>query len=403
MSDITNRLDRLESLVEQQQETIEEQRERIAELEGQPDGDENPDETVAAVSRRGALTAGGLLALLVGGVGTASAGPQGQVGTSADPLQTLYTAALEGPITDDGSGPQTVSNLLGDGLSVDQERLAVAAGNGLGIDGSGQLVVPDGAIDNAALTNGSVTVDAGDGLTGGGSLSLGGSTRVDIAPDDFAGRNLTASGGYLDYNPPENVIVVAKSGGDYTTVSGALDSITDNTADNPYVIHVAPGVYNEQVYLKSHVDIVGSGVHATRIETSQSLPSNATLQANGATNVEVRRITIQGDTAAWNSGDHGTDVAIKQARLRQVGGSGPVIFRGSGTHRLRNCSIEAPSGGAGLGIDSGRVDMAHCYVAATYAVSNNQGTVDVRHSQLVGNIQGTINTFSVCDGDYNEI
>ena len=90
MTGIQQRLDRLESLVETQQETIQQQRDRIDELDGETDGDD----TTLVANRRNALKAGGLLALLFGGVGTASADPQGQVGTSSDPLEALYTDTL---------------------------------------------------------------------------------------------------------------------------------------------------------------------------------------------------------------------------------------------------------------------------------------------------------------------
>ena len=345
---IEERLDRLESLVEQQQATIEEQRDRIAELEGEPDGDATPYETGPAVSRRGALTAGGLLALLFGGIGTASAAPQGQVGTSSDPLQTLHTTALSGPITDGGGGPQPLTKLPGDGLAIDGEELT-------------------------------------------------------INPGDFAGRNLTASGGDLDYVRPENVLVVAKSGGDYTTVSGALASISDNAADNPYVIRIAPGVYNEQIQLKSYVDIVGSGIHATRIESTQGSRDNATLQGNGATNVEVRQITVQGDASALTS-DDGTDISVMQSRIRSADRNSRAVSQYGGTVRLQNCLVEATgTASEGIMVDGGTIDVSHCRVEGqAVSIFNYGGTANVRHSQLVGGSYQS-NTFSVCDGSYNGI
>ncbi|MGM0591459.1 MAG: hypothetical protein ACQETI_07500, partial [Halobacteriota archaeon] len=84
-TDVSDRLDRLESLVERQFETIEAQRDRIAALEdargatSAPAGNSAP----TTLTRRNALRAGGLLALLGAGVGTASADPQGQVGTES--------------------------------------------------------------------------------------------------------------------------------------------------------------------------------------------------------------------------------------------------------------------------------------------------------------------------------
>lgn len=42
-----------------------------------------------------------------------------------------------------------------------------------------------------------------------------------------------------------NVLVVAKSGGAYTSVAAALNSITGASADNRFLVWVAPGVYTE--------------------------------------------------------------------------------------------------------------------------------------------------------------
>jgi hypothetical protein len=127
MSDIDDRLDQLESqlqqqqaTIEEQQEIIEEQRERIAELEGDPDGGEREEvEPLPTMSRRGALTVGGALGLLFGGVGTATANPQGQVGTSQYPLSELYTEELNGGVT----GGTQLTNLVGEGLTLDSGTL----------------------------------------------------------------------------------------------------------------------------------------------------------------------------------------------------------------------------------------------------------------------------------------
>lgn len=60
---------------------------------------------------------------------------------------------------------------------------------------------------------------------------------------------------------PQNVIWVAKSGGQFTPVRAAMNSITDASPTNPYVIKVAPGVYTEPAVtvMKSDVDLEGSG------------------------------------------------------------------------------------------------------------------------------------------------
>lgn len=42
----------------------------------------------------------------------------------------------------------------------------------------------------------------------------------------------------------EKVVTVKKSGGDFSTLRGAIDSITDASKDNPYRIEIYPGTYN---------------------------------------------------------------------------------------------------------------------------------------------------------------
>jgi hypothetical protein len=57
--------------------------------------------------------------------------------------------------------------------------------------------IPDsamGSIANSTLTNSSVTVSSGDGLTGGGIVSLGGSITLNIEPANFAGEHLADDG-----------------------------------------------------------------------------------------------------------------------------------------------------------------------------------------------------------------
>ncbi len=151
MSTIEDRLDRLESLVEQQQETIEDQqetirkqRERIADLEAdKSDGDENTDDPEreeaddpqpTAVNRRTALKAGGLLAALgVGATATASADPSGQIGTSSAPLEALYTDELygnEGTVTVqdtlDLNGNNLTSTSAGTDFLVDIDSMGIS-------------------------------------------------------------------------------------------------------------------------------------------------------------------------------------------------------------------------------------------------------------------------------------
>ena len=92
-------------------------------------------------------------------------------------------------------------------------------------------------------------------------------------------EDLVGAGGGNNY---ENVIVVAKSGGDFTSVATALNSINDATAENRYLVRVAPGIYEESslVTVPGYVHMRGDGP-ATSIITSNR--SNSTPNQNAAT------------------------------------------------------------------------------------------------------------------------
>jgi hypothetical protein len=104
----------------------------------------------------------------------------------------------------------------------------------------------------------------------------------------------------------QNVVVVAKSGGDYTGVQAAIDSISDAAADNPYLVWVAPGVYNETVTMKPYVHLQGAGQEATVISSTASSsawpPTPATLLL--ASDTSLRDLTV------GNSGTGVRNVAL---------------------------------------------------------------------------------------------
>jgi pectin methylesterase-like acyl-CoA thioesterase len=96
----------------------------------------------------------------------------------------------------------------------------------------------------------------------------------------------------LKTQPYKNVVVVAQSGGQYTTISAALAAITNNSTTNRYLIRVAPGTYSEQVTMKQWVDIEGSGEKNTKITFTGSIFAN-TGTVVGASNAELRSLSVE--------------------------------------------------------------------------------------------------------------
>lgn len=114
---------------------------------------------------------------------------------------------------------------------------------------------------------------------------------------------------------PARVVWVATSGGDFTSVSAALASITDN-ATNAYVIKVAPGTYVEPngIDLKHNVDLEGSGEGVTTITSTSAAAQNTTVRAPaGALRAELRDLTVT------NTGGGAAAVAIRVTNVTPAG------------------------------------------------------------------------------------
>lgn len=88
-----------------------------------------------------------------------------------------------------------------------------------------------------------------------------------------------------------NVVLVAKSGGHFTSIQSALDSIVSASPVTPYLVLVGPGIYQEQVVMKPYVDIQGSGQGVTTISWAGGDLSQQTLF--GASNAELRHLTVR--------------------------------------------------------------------------------------------------------------
>jgi hypothetical protein len=95
---------------------------------------------------------------------------------------------------------------------------------------------------------------------------------------------------------PSGVISVAKSGGQFTSVKAAMDSITDGAS---HVIEVGPGTFveSEPIVMKALVDLVGSGQKRTVLtcscgEDATRQLTRATVVVSGDIDVEIRDLTV---------------------------------------------------------------------------------------------------------------
>ncbi len=173
-------------------------------------------------------------------------------------------------------------------------------------NGSAWVCAPDvdtdtvGALSCAASQiakwNGSAWVCAADNDTDTDTLGALSCAADEIAKWDGNSWECAAdeTGGGQGY---ANVITVAVSGGDYTSVAEALDSISDAAADNPYLVRVMPGVYTETdlVEVKGYVHVRGSGPLATVVTSARtgSAPNNAAATVDLLDNGRISQLTVR--------------------------------------------------------------------------------------------------------------
>jgi hypothetical protein len=93
-------------------------------------------------------------------------------------------------------------------------------------------------------------------------------------------------------------IVVAKKGGDFTSIKSAVDYITGSSSTNRFVVEVGPGKFSEDeidLVNKPYVSIVGSNIQTTEIVPNSSSQHIFKLGINN----EISFLTISGSGSGY--------------------------------------------------------------------------------------------------------
>ena len=181
--------------------------------------------------------------------------------------------------------------------------------------------------------------------------------RVTASPFALYALSGPAAGG-VSY---ENVIVVAKSGGDYESIADALDSITDSSSRNTYLVWVAPGAYIERrlVNVPGHVHLHGSGASATSIISSRgaSTPDSDAATVALQDRAQLSHVAVENDGGgpfgiAVYSTLTGRDTVIDNISAHALGGGSGGgrygLFLADAAPTVRNSQFKA-AGATGFG------------------------------------------------------
>ncbi|MHB8790584.1 MAG: hypothetical protein ACYDBT_11945 [Desulfobulbaceae bacterium] len=122
--------------------------------------------------------------------------------------------------------------------------------------------------------------------------------------------------------PLQNVVTVAKSNGQFTDPVAAMNSITDASAANPYLLYIGPGQYTltTPLIMKPFVDVTGSGEQVTWLmgAISSATINETSAIVKGANNAALSQLSVSNTGGGQNSiGIYTTGLNVT-ARLQQL-------------------------------------------------------------------------------------
>lgn len=157
------------------------------------------------------------------------------------------------------------------------------------------------------------------------------------------------------------VITVAASGGDFTSVAAALNSINAPSAQNPYLVWVAPGIYaeTELVHVRPYVHLMGAGPGVTVIASTRTgpAPGEAAAAARLDDNGRISDITVRNAGAGafaigiW-SAEAGRGAVLDNAIVEANGSGGSghfAVYLSDAEPAIRRSVLRA-SGATGFGV-----------------------------------------------------
>ncbi|MBN2895715.1 MAG: hypothetical protein JXK05_07485 [Campylobacterales bacterium] len=194
----------------------------------------------------------------------------------------------------------------------------------------------------------------------------------------------------------KNVVTVAKSGGQYTDVKAAIDSIMDAGATNPYLVYIGPGIYdvNGIITLKPYVSVMGSGTETTMLRAlsgkvnTDSRDSSAVIV--GANHSAISQLSIEnwGGNSTYSIGIYlyNTSMQLDAVDVETWGGNTNYALYGYSTQsKITHSTFKASGGGMNAGI------FIEYSSPTIVNVSTTAGNGPVCHGILNENSSSTLN------------
>jgi len=106
---------------------------------------------------------------------------------------------------------------------------------------------------------------------------------------EYVKKSINNSNSFFITNRDANIITVAKKGGDFSSIKSAIESVTDASSSNPYIISVGSGMFSEDPFtMKAFVGILGQHYRGSIITSNNSTGTFITgVQDSGIVNVKI--------------------------------------------------------------------------------------------------------------------
>lgn len=207
-----------------------------------------------------------------------------------------------------------------------------------------------------------------------------------------------------------NTVTVQPGGRTFSTITDAINSITDARLQKQYIVQIGPGTYNEVIVCKPYVFLSGAGVQHTTVTAPASANQWDKGTVKAASNSAVQDMTIISIGKSW--GDWATAVDcnavvnfdIENCELEANGSDGTNMVTlavdysatGGGSHvNVAYTMIGAHGGGASnvtglLAYARGYVHVMDSKIVADQAstawggTASYEATIELYNSTVVG-------------------
>jgi hypothetical protein len=134
-----------------------------------------------------------------------------------------------------------------------------------------------------------------------GPLTANAATAAQEVPSFVSLVNAAVAAAPQEALQVANTVTVQPGGATFTTITAALNSITDAKLQKQYVVQIGPGTYNEVVTCKPYVFLTGAGVSTTTINAPASSDQWNKGTVKAASNSAIQNMTINSSGNDWGT------------------------------------------------------------------------------------------------------